>query len=330
LLFSEAQTFQQITQVEAAFMVGKKFVKVASDTRSESRTTGAMERVCAAIVTYKPSDALEKNVAALRGQVDGLVIVDNGSEEAHLTRIDEIANSYACKVVRNGRNLGIAAALNIGVANAKARDCRWIVLFDQDSTVNNSFISSMLRTYQEASLSSSAGIVSPRHIDRNFSFYMPPLKDRRGHILATMTSGSMIPIELFDRCGLFDESLFIDYVDHEFCLRIRNAGYSIIESAGAELLHSLGKTSVRKCMAWKLVSSNHSAARKYYIARNRVWLYRRYYKKDFYWCWRDARLMAGDLLRTLILEDNTGAKLRNTFLGISDAIHGRLGKRIPL
>lgn len=291
-----------------------------------------MERICAIVVTgpYEPSGSLEKNVEALRHQVDHVVIVNNGSPDAYLTKIDDIAQSFSCTVIRNGRNLGIAAALNIGVAHARTENCNWVVLFDQDSTVNSNYVQSMLGTYRQTPEPLAVGVISPRYIDRHFSFCMPPFKDRRGHILAVMTSGSMVPVEVFDRCGHFDESLFLDYVDNEFCLRIRKAGYSIIESERAELLHSLGKTSITRCLAWKLVATNHSAVRRYYITRNRVWLYRHYYNKDFAWCWRDARSMAEDLVKILVLEDNTGTKLRNTFLGIKDAVQGRLGERVTI
>ncbi|HKU24819.1 MAG TPA: glycosyltransferase family 2 protein [Candidatus Sulfotelmatobacter sp.] len=289
----------------------------------------AIESVCAVVVTgpYEPSGSLAANIAALRPQIDRLVIVNNGSGPEYLAAIDQIARTFACDVILNERNLGIAFALNKGVEFARSNGCRWVVLFDQDSTVKPDYISSMLRAYREAPAQHAVGILSPRYIDRFFSFPMEPLKDRAGRVLAAMTSGSMMPIELFDRCGMFEESLFLDYVDNEFCLRIRQAGFSILEVERAELLHSLGRTTARKFFAWKIVATNHSAVRRYYITRNRVWLYRRYYRKDFAWFWRDARSMTEELVKILVVEDRVADKLWHIALGIKDAIRGRMGSR---
>ena len=50
----------------------------------------------------------------------------------------------------------------------------------------------------------------------------------------------MMPVSAIQIIGAFDESLFIDRVDTDFCLRARRKGMVIIQSP-AVLFHSLGR-----------------------------------------------------------------------------------------
>ncbi len=286
--------------------------------------------VCAIIVTYNPTRVLIENVAALRGQVSRIVIVDNGSGDASMAYIDEARSMFGCDVILNGRNFGIAVALNIGVRCATSRNCDWVVLFDQDSSVVGSFIASMLRAYEEYETPEAIAIVAPRYIDRVSSTPWPVTTDRSNNILTSMTSGSLIPVRIFRDCGAFNESLFMDYVDHEFCLRVRSMGFVIVQSKMASLLHSLGEMTVYGLLGRKIVTTNHSAERRYYITRNRIWLCKKYICKDFSWTVRDAWGMIADTGRILLLERDRALKLRNMLLGIRDALSGAIGSRMPL
>src|SRR5271157_41378 len=287
-------------------------------------------RMGAVIVTYNPSGVVLENVAALRRQVDELVIVDNGSGDAPMAYIDEARRAFECEVILNGRNLGIAAALNIGVRYAESRNCEWVALFDQDSTAVGSFVVSMRRACEKHENPGKIAIIVPQYVDRESSITMPVTKDRSGNILAGITSGSMMPLKIFRRCGVFDESLFMDYVDHEFCLRVRSMGFEIVQSEEANLLHSLGAMTSHKFLGRKFFTTNHRAARRYYITRNRVWLYKRYFWQDFTWTLKDARSLIAETGKILLVEQDRALKLRNILLGIGDALSGHMGNRIPL
>ena len=285
--------------------------------------------VCAVMVTYQPTASLLDNVAALRPQTDALVIVDNGSNAQAMRFIEEAGHKFGCVVFRNGHNLGIAAALNRGVRYARSRRYEWVALFDQDSSVPGSFMSSMLRTAMDRNKSQVA-IIAPQYLDRSSSVAMPLAKDRKGNILTSMTSGSLIPVELFRRCGEFDESLFMDYVDHEFCLRVRNMGFVIVQSPEARLLHSLGTAATHHFLGRTFLTTNHRAERRYYITRNRVWLYKEYFSKDISWTLKDARSLLGETVKILLAEDSKIRKMGNILRGVKDALAGRLGHRVPL
>lgn len=288
------------------------------------------DSVCAIIVTYNPTAMLLENIAALRSQVSRLVIVDNGSDSASTTYIDDARRTYGCNVIANGHNLGIAAALNLGVRYAQSWNCEWVLLFDQDSTVIGTFVECMLRAYRRYEGPKPIAIITPRYIDRVSSTPMQAITDRAGNILASMTSGSLIPTRVFRQCGVFDESFFIDYVDHEFCLRVRSMGFVIVQSEGAVLLHSLGNMTFYTFLGKQYITTNHRPERRYYITRNRVWLYRKYLRKDFTWTVKNACGMTKEIGKILLWEHNRVLKLHNVLLGIRDGFTGAMGMRMPL
>ena len=158
---------------------------------------------------------------------------------------------------------------------------------------------------------------------------LPVRRSRKGEILSAMTSGSMTPLTVFDQLGTFNESLFIDYVDVEFCLRIRRAGYCIVESPKAKLHHSLGRISGHRLLGHWFASTNHSAARRYYITRNRLWVLGKFIG-DWAWSRKEARALITETIKLLLVEGDRLKKLKSITLGTLDAAGGRLGYRCEL
>ncbi len=286
--------------------------------------------VCAIIVTYNPTDMLLENVSVLRPQVDRLVIIDNGSGDVALNYVERARREFDCQVIFNRRNLGVAAALNIGIHLARSQDADWVALFDQDSSVDGSFVASMLCAYYECENPEKIAIITPQTIDKASSTPLPPLTGSSDKILACMTSGSLIPLRSFTRCGAFNETLFIDYVDHEFCLRVRSMGFEILQSKSATLLHSLGGMTFHSILGRNLPTTNHGAARRYYMTRNRVWLYQRYMLEDLPWSLRDAWAMFTETVKVVLLEEDRVLKVRSILLGVRDGLCGAMGNRMPL
>ncbi|MGA9071077.1 MAG: glycosyltransferase, partial [Terracidiphilus sp.] len=155
--------------------------------------------VCAVVVTYHPKPEDIENLAKVRPQVEDLVVVDNGSsaETLKLLRAASAAGTYT--LIENGENLGIAAALNMGVQYSIDRGFVWTILFDQDSSVTPDYISAMLKAIESTKESFlNVGIFCPRYVDRNTGIERPLFNvDEYGEPLSNMTSGSMIPNELF-------------------------------------------------------------------------------------------------------------------------------------
>ena len=285
--------------------------------------------VSAVIVSYNPSADVLANIAALRPQVDSIVVVDNGSSEQNLAMLRRGRSEFDFELIENGCNLGIAAALNIGIREAKAKGCFWVALFDQDSTVEPGFIDLMREAYESSANPSQVGIVCPAYLDRLTGITLPLPRSKAGEVVATPTSGSLIPVERFDKLGPFNESLFMDYVDVEFSLRNRRAGYSIVQSSQAVLHHSMGRITRHRVFGRWFTSTNHSAARRYYITRNRLWLLA-CFLGDWSWSPQETRSVILETIKIVLVEHDRLAKLKSIALGFADALGGRMGKRFEL
>jgi rhamnosyltransferase len=122
--------------------------------------------------------------------------------------------------------------------------------------------------------------------------------------------------------------LFVDAVDKEFCVRARQHGMLILQSP-AVLLHSLGRATYHSIFGLRFGATNHSAERRYYFARNSLWLLGRY-SSDWPWAWREALGIFLDAAKILLVENHKMKKLRAMVLGATDALIGKMGKQIEL
>jgi rhamnosyltransferase len=284
------------------------------------------QNVCAVIVTYNPKFTLLQNVEALASEVGDVVIVDNGSDtQEHLVDVEERS---VCHVIRNPENLGIAAALNLGLKYALKAGFDWIVTFDQDSQVSEDFISQMLDTYRQAKQQERVAFLCPTYVDRESGVTVQLKRAHNGDILTAFSSGSMMPSSTVQRLGQFDETLYMDAVDIEFCLRARRSGMVILQSP-AVLLHSLGRTKYYRVCGLRFGVTNHSVGRRYYMTRNRLRLLIRY-AADWPWVWRESRTMILDAAKIMLAEDNKWKKIRAMAAGTVDALRGKAGKQIEL
>ena len=287
-----------------------------------------MLSVCAVIVAHNPSPTIVENVEAVEAQVGHVVLVDNGSSGEAEPYLLALEARPACSVIRNHQNLGIAAALNQAVNRAIRSGFDWVATFDQDSRVRDGFISQMLETYQQAPNPRRVAIIAPRYVDRESGVHGRLMLAGNGEILTTMTSGSMMSASAIQEVGPFDESLYMDYVDIEFCLRARRKGMLILQSP-AVLFHSLGRTTYHRFFGLTFGATNHSAARRYYMTRNRLRLLMRY-ATDWPWAWRESRAILFDIAKIVLVEDNRWRKCRAMIAGVLDALRGKVGKQIEL
>lgn len=286
--------------------------------------------VCAVLITFRPEPTVLDNVDLLRRQLAHIIIVDNTPAGVPSSSVEILAKMPGCTVIRNEKNLGIATALNIGIRAAISKGFPWIIAFDQDSQVCEGYVEAMLSTYEEAAQEIKVGMLSPRYLDARLGTFLPALRSVTGEILTCMTSGSMIAAETFSLAGPMEDGLFIDYVDIEYCLRMRNMGLKIIESPSSILAHSLGYITRHSLLGWNFSTTNHSAGRRYYITRNRLTLIKRYLFTQREWALWDLSDSIKALIKIILVEDEKAMKIRYVAKAAIDAALGRLGPRISL
>ena len=285
------------------------------------------DSVCAVVVTFHPDEDIAENLRLLRSQVQGLIVVDNGSPQNSVSLLRKASSSIGFALIENGENLGIATALNIGVLRAENEGFRWVILFDQDSTVTENFVATMIHSFTSSPNAETIGILVPRYIDKRSGTLLPPIRLKSGALEAAMTSGSFIPVALFRAHGFFEDALFIDAVDYEYSLRLRSKGLLIQECPEATLLHSPGTPRIHHFRGRYLFqTANYGAVRRYYQERNKIWVTRRYWRKYPWFCIKLFWFSFKDVSKTILAENCKWEKCLYAALGVGDGLRERMGK----
>lgn len=277
------------------------------------------DKICAVVVTFHPSDSFPANLGTLAKQCGKVIVVDNGSSGESVKFLLDAEAVPGIKLIRNGSNLGIAAALNIGIKRALADGYDWIATFDQDSNITPGFFSGLLGVYQKCPNRESVAVIAPQlfYPESNESELNPAdALSEFVSIRSAITSGSLIRAEVFAKIGYYDEPMFIDYVDYDFCLRMQKAGWQIIRANHVLLHHRLGAAEKHSFLGREISIKSHSAWRRYYITRNRVIVYRRYGLTFPAWCLHDFGWFFLELGKVLVFEKDKPAKLKSILKGL--------------
>lgn len=288
-----------------------------------------MNNVAAIIITYNVGEGFEQRVQNLKDKVEEIIIVDNGSSEKTLKllkKVEELAT-----IIYLDKNNGIASALNRGIEYALKKHYKWILTLDHDSEVTQDMIMNMLKCYNslEAEKQDKIAMLVPRHIEENDS--KDNNRDENSNelyteVLTEITSGSLTKAEVYSKYGMYDEKLFIDLVDHDYCLALKQRGLNIIQVNSAILLHNLGETTKKKLLGVQLLPTNHSALRRYYMTRNRFYIWKKYKKIFPKWVLLDKRRFITETIKIILFEENKGEKLNFIKKGILDYRRNKFGE----
>jgi rhamnosyltransferase len=292
--------------------------------QTASANASRRENVWAVVVTHNPTPDFEQNVSALITQVQELIIVDNQSSPANRQFVAKVASHYRAEVIWSQQNLGIASALNAGADLALAsNECQWILMLDQDSRVPPDFVATMFKAYEACPFRDEVAVVGANY-QLKFRALRTPGAGGQARIFrevkTLMTSGTMVKRRAFADCGGFDESFFMDYVDHEFCFRVRRHGLRIIQANNAILQHRLGSPTLHRIFGRHFVTANYSPNRRYHQARNRLIFYRRYFYSDAIWVAGDCCRWVREILKIIVAEPDRGKKLGSIARGGWDGL----------
>ena len=105
--------------------------------------------ILAIVVSYNGIQTTADCVKALSEQVGGVLVVDNGSDEASLACLSPLLEEGRVTLECLGSNHGIGYALNVGARFARAHGYRWVLTMDQDSLVDKSMIPLYIRAVEE-------------------------------------------------------------------------------------------------------------------------------------------------------------------------------------
>ena len=236
------------------------------------------KNVCACIITFNPDiDRLIENVKSISTQVGAIILVDNGSQN-YDEFIDKLVGLHIDFFYqkRFDENMGIALALNDGCSFAQEQGYQWVLTLDQDSVCDPKLIEVYLN-FINSNDTDTVGQLCCLIKDRNVS------SDTNADLMDStdvdwcITSGSLVNIACWKSIDGFDDRLFIDGVDRDFGLCLKEHGFRTVRINFLGLLHEVGKISrIVSLFGKKHPVYNHSPFRKYYISRNAIIIARKH------------------------------------------------------
>ena len=273
-------------------------------------------KVIAGIVTFNPNiERLKENVNAISPQVEKIIVVDNGSENIKL--INQLKSDKII-IFANKRNLGIAEALNQVMEYAYQNAYNWVITLDQDSITPDNFINDSSTQFDTPNVAQIVPIIYDENVKVYYDLGTKVDNAHFQEVNKSITSASITNVTIWKKIGKFDSDLFIDYVDYDYCMKIKLHGYKILRNNKKVLFHELGSSEMRRFLFFKIRVSNHSSFRKYYIARNIV-IFIKKYKYNSRPFTELLRLLKVVLL-TIFFEKGKLIKLKSIFKGILDGM----------
>jgi rhamnosyltransferase len=279
--------------------------------------------IAGVVILYHPDiQLLSENIKTYVQGLKQLYVYDNsetktpGIEEA-LSKLHPFIQYHYFNA-----NEGIAKRLNRAVEDAAKNNYDYLLTMDQDSSFKVGDFEKYTSQIEAAAYTNVAqfGV----NCQPNFTIS----KEQPEEALTLITSGSILNLSLIERVGVFNEDLFIDFVDIEFSYRVIQNGHINLMFSNIILNHSLGKLVEGRSLAnfKKTLRITHSPIRVYYIIRNGLYLLFKakglnaIMKKDVLRC---IKILKNDL----IYNPELVSVYKNLFSGIFALLSNKKGKK---
>jgi rhamnosyltransferase len=294
-------------------------------------------RIAAVVVTFNPDGDIIDNLELMASAVNCLIVVDNTPDENRL-----FFSSMNIVYLQENGNVGLSKALNDGVNYAGKLGFHNIFLLDQDSIATLQFFKNMLTFKNKIDLQiSNCAFYVPNFYDRNsqswaryplltsFSIQhkrcdsISPFYQNRA--LIAITSGTLMTYDRFMQIGPFREDYFIDFIDNEYCLRAAKKHLSVAVNCKATINHSIGKRQRKQILWFEIKPNNHTAVRRYYIARNGIRTAMIYFSEFKLYLLLILLRLGHEILSILLSEKSKTIKLKALLVGLADGFIGKMG-----
>ena len=201
--------------------------------------------------------SLEQGLTEFSSEV---IVIDNGSQDRTCALIDKTRPGL--QLVSNGKNRGVAPARNQGLRLAQGE---YVLILDDDTVVQTGALDNLVR-YMEAH--QEVGLCGPKLTDADGELQLscrrfPTLTDKlarrlpailgqrvtRETEMADWDHQTIRPVDYvigacqlirrraLQEVGLFDERIFYGPEDVDMCLRLQQAGWSVVYNPEAIIVH---------------------------------------------------------------------------------------------
>lgn len=279
------------------------------------------KHIAAVVVVYQPDKSVFSNIDTYIRQVDRLYIADN-SERIDDGIRSELQNLPGTVYTNMGGNKGIGCALNRAAQAAAEKGYTHLLTLDDDGRAAPDMVQRLAAV--EASVSK-AGQTAALHTS-NIETQNIEAGGSVEEITIVLTSGALVNLNAWKEIGGWNEDLFIDYVDHDFSLRLLQHGWKNYLTGDALLDHRLGATEPKRLFGKTVYPTNHSPVRVYYQTRNRLWLKKKYGKEFPAVIKKEMKLMRNTMMKIALFEKEKNRKFKMIRRGIKDFKAGIMGK----
>ena len=283
--------------------------------------------IAGTVILYNPEEVVLSNLLSYYPRLSHLYIYDNSAVAS--SQIKDWASSHPnVSYFLSGENEGISIRLNQAAEQAKKAGYEWLLTMDQDSYFEQAELENYLHLLANASNKDKMAMYGIEYEHKPTEAVVP--ENEGATIDYVITSGSMLNLHLFDKVGGFDEALFIDEVDLEYCYRAISKGYEIRKFKTVFLQHSLGKVApFRSLKSLKVTPRTlHSPLRVYYMIRNYLYV-AKLYPNQFHASVRERRGALLNRIKNNLLYGEERMKVVKYILkALIDFQNGKMGKMI--
>lgn len=299
--------------------------------------------VCAIVITYNPDFKLfSTQIKSLVNQC-AVLVVDNTEKLDIKNLIYKECHKFGIELLTMESNVGLAKAQNVGIKFIKEAlpECKYILLLDQDSIPSARFVSSMRSEYSYICKHEKIAVLGPSLYDpraRSYHYFhlihgvlykkIDPMALQNKTIPCSTinSSGSFGSIDVFEKIGCFDESLFIDHVETDWCFRAKEMGYKLYGTGNVVLEHYMGDDVLAfSILGRKKFMPYRNPLRHHYLFRNSIKLLKRDYIPRV-WKFYCLIKLAYTFVIFSVFSSERKEQVKAMWLGIKDGLMSAQGK----
>ena len=265
-------TSRQGLQVTADWYKARYHPSGMRHLKRRSDVADAYCNISVVIVNYNAGEILLKCIASAQQQAGQIIVVDNASTG---NSIAALRNAYpAIRLICNERNLGFAAACNLG---ANAADGEHVLFLNPDCILEQNAVSILIHAVNSAPDVSMVGglLTDPDGTEQSggrraiptpwrsfvkafglsalgnrypklfsdFGLHKQPLPDHPIEVEAISGACMLARRDALEDVGLLDEGYFMHCEDLDWCMRFRQKGWRILFVPDARMVHHKGHCS---------------------------------------------------------------------------------------
>lgn len=270
------------------------------------------------VVLYKPNDKQIEQLVNYIDRCDYIFVYNNSNDDIYDRLSKLIGNKL--EYFYDGLNHGISEAYNTMAERATILKQKFLLFLDQDSLVTKVDLD-IIKNFKKNEIDNDVAIFA---IENEYSSKQKKYNKYFDELTFSITSGSVMNLSVFNELGGYDNKLFIDGVDRDYCLTVVSRGYRIFGIRKTRLVHTLGSGKPNFFGIYE-----HSALRNYYIYRNRKYVMKKHNKQfSFNEILRSKYLaVLKQIMSIICFEQDKKMKLRSLVQAENDYKNGKMGKR---